>query len=125
MSNYELTGTIIVLQDTQAFPSGFAKREFVIETDGKYPQQIKLEMVKDNCVRLDSFQVGQQATVNFDVRGNEYNGKHYVNLVAWKIERVGAAPEKPIADRPVQKSLPPAPGMADAVDEDDDDQIPF
>lgn len=88
MSKYELTGSIKQISDTQTFPSGFSKRQFVVTTDhDKYPQDIALEFVKDACVKLDSYQEGDGCKVTFDIRGNEYQGKHYVQLAAWKIER--------------------------------------
>jgi len=80
--------------ETQTFASGFAKREFVIETnEGKYPQMLKFECVKDKCALLDRFQVGQSVVINFDVRGSEYKERFYVNLLAWKIEAGGNPPQ--------------------------------
>lgn len=71
----------------QTFGSGFTKREFVITTgDTKWPQDIKFEVVKDKCALLDQFSTGQAVSVSFDIRGNEYNGKYYVNLNCWKIQ---------------------------------------
>ena len=87
-----LNGTIKVIEQTQEFSSGFTKREFVITTDDKYPQDIKLELIKDNCAKLDQYSVGQSITVDFNVRGNEFNGKYYVNLQAWRLSG-GAAPQ--------------------------------
>ena len=90
---YELKGKIKLINDTQTFGSGFTKREFVVTTlDDKYPQDIKFEVVKDKCSILDSYSQGQEVVVNFDIRGNEYNGKHYVNLNCWKIQNSAAAP---------------------------------
>jgi single-strand DNA-binding protein len=85
---YEAQGTIKIINDTQTFSgSGFSKREFVITTgDSKYPQDIKFEVVKDKCASLDQFKVGQAVNVSFDIRGNEYQGKYYVNLSCWKIQ---------------------------------------
>jgi len=83
---YEATGQIKIIEATQSFPSGFAKREFVITTDNeKYPQYLKFEVVKANCEKLDQFGVGDTVTVAFNLRGNEYNGKYYVGLTAWKV----------------------------------------
>lgn len=84
--SYELKGTIKVINDAQTFPSGFTKQEFVVTTDDKYPQDIKLEALKDNVELLAPLKVGDTVNVSFDVRGNEFNGKYYVNLVAWKIK---------------------------------------
>lgn len=126
MSNYEITGTIIKIGQTQSFgASGFTKREFVIEEqEGKYPQQIKLEAVKDGCDRLDAYDEGDTATIGFNIRGNEHNGKHYVSLQAWKFDRAAGAPKQ--AARPaIQNTAPPpsSTATADALDEEDD--IPF
>lgn len=89
--SFELEGTVKVIEDTQTFASGFTKREFVVEVeDGKFPQSIKFECVKDKTALIDEFQIGDPVKVFFDIRGNEYKGKYYVNLNAWKLERPGA-----------------------------------
>jgi hypothetical protein len=81
----ELKGKIKVINPTETFGSGFTKREFVITTAEQYPQDVKFEVVKDKCSKLDSYRVGQEVAVQFNVRGNEYNGKYYVSLQAWTI----------------------------------------
>jgi len=73
--------------DTQTFPSGFSKREFVIQTDEKYPQQVKLECIKDRCSLLDGIRENDQVSVRFAVRGSEHEGRYYVNLQALEINR--------------------------------------
>lgn len=85
MSELKITGKIHKVMDTQTFDSGFQKREFVIETDDQYPQMVKFEVVKDKCPVLDQYKVGDSVDVKFNVRGNEYNEKFYVNLQAWAI----------------------------------------
>jgi single-strand DNA-binding protein len=84
--SYEVKGTINVIKPIQTFDSGFQKREFVITTNEQYPQDIKLEFVKDKCSLLDKFKQGQDVKVSFNLRGSEFNGKYYVNLNAWRIE---------------------------------------
>ena len=87
MASYDLTGTVKLIMDQQTFASGFSKREFVVTTpDDRFPQDIKLECVKDKCALLDRVSVGQTIKVTFDLRGNEYNDKYYVNLTAWRVE---------------------------------------
>lgn len=88
---YELEGKLHQIDDIQTFGSGFSKREFVVEAqDGQYAQMIKFEAVKDKTSLTDKFQVGDEVTVHFDIRGNEYKGKYYVNLNAWRLEKAGA-----------------------------------
>ncbi|MFC4992607.1 DUF3127 domain-containing protein [Rubritalea tangerina] len=127
---FELSGKIKLINDTQTFNSGFTKREFVVTTsDVKYPQDIKFEVVKDKCSILDNFQVGQEVQVNFDIRGNEYNGNHYVNLSCWKLQAAGnsqqAQPNNaPNFDNPFGNEEEPS--AADLRSNfDDGDDIPF
>ena len=122
-NNFELTGTLKHLMDLQTFPSGFTKREFVIEVqDGKYPQMIKFECVKDKTAILDGLSIGDNITVTFDIRGNECKELFYVNLVAWKLSK---------ADGGADSSQPgPTAGGSSLDDQfdnepDDSDDIPF
>ncbi|EPJ46255.1 MAG: hypothetical protein OFPII_21950 [Osedax symbiont Rs1] len=88
---YELTGKVKLIQDPQSFNSGFTKREMVVTVEeGKYPQDINIEFVQDKVSLLDTVQVGQQITVLFDIRGREYNGRYFNNLVGWKIQSAAA-----------------------------------
>ena len=97
---YETSGKLKWIGDVQSFPSGFTKREFVVTTaTDKYPQDLKFEIVKDKCALLDPFEVGQDVDVSFDIRGNEYNGKYFVNLSCWKIQVAGAAGVPPAQAR--------------------------
>lgn len=91
-SDYQLVGTIKLISDAQSFNSGFTKREFVVtDEDAKYPQDIKFECIKDKCALLDGYSTGEKVNVSFNIRGNEYNGRYYVNLQAWRIEKAGGA----------------------------------
>jgi hypothetical protein len=89
---HTLKGTVKVVLDEQTFASGFSKQEFVITDEAdKYPQDVKFECVKDKCALVAALKVGDKVEVTFDIKGNEYNGKYYVNLGAWKINVLGAA----------------------------------
>lgn len=83
----KLNGTIKLINETQTFDSGFSKREFVVTTKEQYPQDIKIEVVKDKCDLLDTFKPGDDVDVSINLRGNEYNGKYYVNIQGWKIAK--------------------------------------
>jgi hypothetical protein len=65
--------------------------------DGQYSQMIKFECVKDKTALIDGLSKGDKVNVFFDIRGNEYNGRYYVNLNAWKIEKGGASSAPPAA----------------------------
>jgi hypothetical protein len=84
-----LTGKLHTIFDAQTFPSGFVKREFVIETESQYPQLVKFELTKDKISKLDGCNVGNKISVSFNIRGNENKGRFFVSLQAWKISHVG------------------------------------
>lgn len=87
-NTYEMTGVVKQISDPQTFPSGFTKREFVLTTQEDYPQQVKLECIKERCSLLDGVKPGDCLAVSFNVRGNEHNGRFFVNLQAWRIKPV-------------------------------------
>ena len=90
--SYTIEGTIKVINETQTFASGFQKREVVITTeDDKFPQDVKLEFIKDSVTKLDEFKVGDFVSIKFSIRGNEYEGKFFVNLGAFAIGHAKAA----------------------------------
>ena len=124
MPKYELTGPIRLINDTQTFASGFAKREFVVETGDKYPQLIKLEVVKDKTAELDKLRVNDVVNVSFDVRGNEYNGKYYVNLSCWKLSG-GSGGGGRSNEHSQESPAEPSPEDLRKTDDFDDDDIPF
>ncbi len=102
---YEMTGTVKLVKETQTFNSGFTKREFVLTVeDDRYPQEIALACIKDGCARLDEVKAGERLRVLFNIRGREYQGRHFVNLEAVKLERLDAsaadAVDAPDADEP-------------------------
>ena len=126
---YETSGKLKWIGEVQSFPSGFTKREFVVTTAAdKYPQDLKFEIVKDKCAMLDPFDVGQDVAVSFDIRGNEYNGKYFVNLSCWKIQGSGAAAPAGPARRAGPGAAPvgPEPSLDDLRGGGDfDDDPPF
>lgn len=127
--NFELEGTLKVVNEVQTFASGFSKREFVVEVaDGNYPQMIKFECIKEKTSLTDGLNTDDQVKVTFDIRGNEYNGRYYVNLNAWKLEKLGGGNAAATADGgfgdqgapPSHLSEPPA-----GQGQEGDDDIPF
>lgn len=125
MPSYDLVGKIKVIMDEQSFTSGFTKREFVVTTDEKFPQDIKFECVKDKCSMLDAYAAGQNVKVSFNMRGNEYNSRYFVNLTAWRME---AADEDSSSSAPAMASAgsdrPPIEQYQEPA-ENLDDVLPF
>lgn len=126
--NFELEGTVKVINEVQSFASGFTKREFVVEVeDGKFPQSIKFECIKEKTSLIDGYGIGDPVKVFFDIRGNEYNGKYYVNLNAWKLEKPGASGGRSHSAPPVAYGGdgPPLSEPPGGYGQESDDDIPF
>lgn len=84
----EVIGKIIVINDTESVgTNGFEKRLIVVETDEQYPQKVPVDFVQGKVNMLDDYLLGEKVKVSVNVRGNEYNGKYYVSLQGWKIEK--------------------------------------
>lgn len=121
MSELKLTGRVHEIFETQTIGESFQKREFVVETDDKYPQLVKLEFVQDAVTKLDGLSKGQPIEVAFNIRGREWTSpknevKYFVTLQAWRISTLQQS-ESP-APMPATTEAPPADAFAD-------DSLPF
>ena len=88
----EIKGKIKNISETVQISERFRKREFVVEyaSNSDYPQPLQFEMVQDRCELLDSFEVGQEVEIFFDLRGREWTTpqgqvKYFNSLHAWKL----------------------------------------
>lgn len=118
MAELKITGKVKVLLDEQSWDSGFRKREFVITTDEQYPQDVKFECVNDRISILDGLTTNDQIDVSFNVRGNEYQGRYYVNLQAWRVEKASNGGQDTPPSFEANTSFEPA-------SEDETDDLPF
>lgn len=120
--NYFFEGSIKSISATQDFGGKFRKREFVVMPDGFNATPIKFEFIQDNVDVLDKYVEGEMVTVAFILKGNEYQGKHYVSLQAIAIG--------PIEDGRVEAEFDKAnkgTATVDTLSDDDDepDDLPF
>ena len=114
MSELKLTGRVLAIMDKQQVNDKFAKREFVIETDDQYPQQVKFELMNAKCEDIDTYQLGQTIDVHFNVRGRKWINKqgkdvYFVSLNAWRLESAGGTETFAAA------AEPPADGVVDEL----------
>jgi hypothetical protein len=120
---YELTGKVKKIFDRQEFPSGFYKQEFVVTTEDRYPQDIKLDCLKEKVDLLKDLKEGDAVRVHFDIRGREWNERFFVDLSAWKIESAVSESSGSVPDRADQEQTIPAEDPGEYGPEDED--IPF
>lgn len=89
-------GKILEISDTQKISDRFQKREFVIEyaDNPQYPEYVQFEVVQDKCGMLDSYNVGDEVEVYFNLKGRKWTNpqgqvKYFNSLQAWKLENAG------------------------------------
>lgn len=126
MASFDIQGEIHSIDETRTYgQNGFTKREFVIKLTGEgenpsYPNYVALELVKDKCVLLDSYQIGDEVKVAFNLGGRLWSApgkpeRCFVSLTAWRIEKLsGGASQEPPADWDSYNQAPP-----------NDDDFPF
>jgi len=131
--SYEMKGTVKRLYDVwKSDTSEFYKREFVITTAEQYPSDVKFSALKEKSDQLNGIAQGDQVSVKFDIKGREYNDRYYVDLNAWRIEKMDAqgatAPGEGAAEPAAAGAgVPPAPTQfqPSAPAAGDKDDLPF
>lgn len=127
--SFEIEGDIVKIFDTEKKTDTFQAREFVIKTEGQYPQFIKFQLTQDRCDLIDKYQPQQKVKVSFDLRGREWNEKYFTNLNAWRIDEAAQAVEEggdqsesaPAPFEPLNSS----PSQDSSVMAEDFDDLPF
>ena len=114
----EIKGKVIQVLETQQGEGKngtWLKGGFVIETDGKYPKKVMIEVWNDNIDTIEP--VGINVTVQIEAESREYNGRWYTGLKAWRIE--GESAPQPGSGATATATPVPNPNV---VSEDD---LPF
>ena len=127
----EVSGKVKMIGETQEFGSnGFKKREMVVTTNEQYPQAIMIEFTQNNTALLESFKVGDDATVQINLRGREWTNpqgeiKYFNSVNGWRIAK-GSGQAAPAAAPAAMPNIP-APSAADAKGNsaEEEDDLPF
>lgn len=91
MSNYQIKGSIHFIGETTSVSDKFKKREIVIcDNSEKFAQYLSFQFVQDKCNLLDGLNLGEDITINFNLKGREWTGKdgqvkYFNSLEGWKI----------------------------------------
>jgi len=94
------------------------KRDFILETEGKYPKKICITQWGDNIDQAN-VQEDEEIVAHIDIQSREYKGKWYTDVKAWKIEKAGNMQANPPGDIPFNDEEPTIDLSAT------DDDIPF
>ena len=130
--NFTIKGKLTEKFDTQQVSDKFKKREFVIETveekgsGQRFVENIKFQLVNNNCSAIDAVSVGQEVEVQFNIKGKRFEkeGKvsYFNNLDAWKV--TGDA--KPTSALPANTDFEKQSNSVTSTPEDDgNSNLPF
>lgn len=121
----DITGKLHKVFDTEQKTESFKAREFVIETQGEYPQFVKFQLTQDRCDLIENYKEGDSLKVHFDLRGREWQGKYFTNLNAWKIEAEGDM-SRPTPEENFNQDTPQVSAPESNIDSREDlDDLPF
>ena len=87
----QVQGRIKQIFNNETVSDSFSKRELVVTTSEQYPQDILIQFTQDKCDLLNMYQIGQEVTVDVNLRGKEYTDRQtgqlrYFNTIqGWKI----------------------------------------
>lgn len=109
--SFKTTGIVKLIQDEQVISDKFRKREFVITTEDKYPQDILFTLTQNNTDLVDTIKVGEKVEVSFNLRGREWESRYFVTLEAWSVAVQ------------TSKAQPKATGIVDNFQEDAINQL--
>ncbi|PWD97850.1 DUF3127 domain-containing protein [Marinilabilia rubra] len=121
---FELTGKLIVKEDTVKISDRFQKREFVIdvpnEKNPEWNDTIKFQITQDRVDLIEPFNIGEDVKVAFNIRGKKWerDGRvnYFTNLEAWKIDKAGGGAGNAPSGAPMPdqlEELPPEEGGDD------------
>lgn len=119
MSNtLTFTGTLKNKSAVKQVSDNFSKIDFVVTSEGDYPQHVSFQAGNQKTQLIDSVNVGDKITVSFNLRGREWTSpqgelKYFNTLEAWKIDVVekGTAQPQPASIAPDHISSPNDSGL--------------
>ncbi|MCF8331247.1 MAG: DUF3127 domain-containing protein [Bacteroidales bacterium] len=135
--SYELQGKLIEKHNTIQVSDKFKKREFIVETreenNGReFIETIKFQLIQDRCDLINSYNLGDEIKVYFNIKGNrwEKDGRvnYFTNLDVWKVETIKPEnPDEQMATGEAGKGQPPMPDQNELppLDHAPEDDLPF
>jgi hypothetical protein len=112
--SFTIKGKILSIGEVKNFDNGAKAIDYQVGTNEQYNNLYSFEMYKgaEHVEHIDNFikynKIGDQVSVEFNVRTNEYNGRFFTSLSPWRVDKLDQA-------QPVQ----------DSIVTDDTDDLPF
>lgn len=116
----EVKGKLIKKFEATEHGGSFKKIEFILETEDKYPQMVKMQATQERVSVIESMPIGTVANFHFNLRGREWTNPkgeavYFTNLEVWKVDNI----ERQEEEKPAFKQM-----AEDGVDMDGD-ELPF
>lgn len=120
----EIKGTIIYalpeVSGVSKSGNAWKKKEYVLENnEGQFPRRVAFTCFGDNADKI-KLEVGQVATIYFDLESREWNGKWFTDVRCWRADVEGApaaAASPAAAPATTPGAVPPPPAMPAGEDE--------
>ena len=112
--SFTIKGKILSISEVKNFDNGAKAINYQVQTNEQYNNLYSFEMYKgaEHTQHIDNFikynKVGDEVSVEWNVRTSEYKGKFWSSLSPWRVEKSEAS--EPIKDSTVT---------------DDTDDLPF
>ena len=94
------TGKLHEVGETIQVGDKFKKREIVVAyaENPQFVEYVKFELQQENATKADNLSVGDEVSVEFNLRGRPWTNKdgvttYFNSLVAWKINKLSSAVE--------------------------------
>ena len=130
---YDAQGTIKAIFETQQKTENFRLREFVLEIQDQYTEEVKFQLTQDRYALMDNFNEGDEVKVGFTLKGRSVTSRegktlYFTNINAIRVEPVNGTVQDANANQASQASgdpnqdIPPAGGNDN---NEDDEELPF
>ena len=114
---FDLPCTVVSSGESRTTDKGFRFRELLVQTcNRRFPQTVPIQFSGRRVDAVAMLKEGDEILVTASLRGHAFNGKHYVQVEGWKIQRYDAAGNLYVVAPPdaSQPTLFPAPPPAPA-----------
>ena len=101
-----LVTNVFDVREGQTERGTWKSRDFMAETDERYPHKLYFEIFGADKVDKFTVQIGNKYTVYFDIDSQPFNGKYYTHLKVWKIEPLVAQQAQQPIPQQTQQAMP-------------------
>jgi len=86
--SYTVTGQLYKKNPIEVKSDKFSKIDFIIKTDGEYPQYLQIQASNAKMSLLDNVNVGDSVTASVNIRGRLWEDRCFNSLELWQLTSV-------------------------------------